>query len=46
MEGPIVEDHPMKQKHVTCMTVQLMEDGATGHPGLLAMLTVVEEQEQ
>ena len=44
MEGHFVEDLPMKQKHVTCMTVQLMEDGATGHPGLLAMLTVVEEQ--
>ena len=44
MEGLSVEDLPTKQKHVTCMTVQLMEDGATGHPGLLAMLTVVEEQ--
>ena len=39
----------MKQQHVTCSHVlqtplQLTEDGAFGHPGLLAMLTVVEEQ--
>ena len=46
MAGPIVEDLLMKQKHVTCINVQLMEDGAFGDPGHLAMLTVVEELKQ
>ena len=48
MEGTIVTVILMKQQHVTCSLVlliplKLMEDGAIGHPGLHAMLTVVEE---
>ena len=48
MEGIIVTVILMKQKYVTCSLVLqtpllLMEDGAIGHPGLLAMLNVVEE---
>ena len=48
MEGTIVTVILMKQQHVTCSLVLqtpllLMEDGAIGHPGLLAMLNVVEE---
>ena len=30
-------DFQLKQKHVTCITVQLMEDGVPGHPGLLVI---------
>ena len=36
----------MKQKDVTQKTVQLMEDGAFGHPGHLAMLYVEMELKQ
>ena len=43
MEGLTVKELLMKQKDVTQKTVQLMEDGAFGHPGHLAMLNVVEE---
>ena len=48
MEGTIVKVIVMKQQYVTCSLVlliplQLMEGGAIGHPGLLAMLNVVEE---
>ena len=43
MEGLTVKELLMKQKDVTKKTVQLMEDGAFGHPGHLAMLNVVEE---
>ena len=48
MEGTIVKVIVMKQQYVTCSLVLqtpllLMEDGAIGHPGLLAMLNVVEE---
>ena len=43
MEGLTVKELLMKQKDVTQKTVQLMEDGAFGHHGHLAMLNVVEE---
>ena len=45
MEGIIVKVIVMKQQYVTCSLVllillQLMEDGAVGHPGLLAVQIV------
>ena len=48
MEGRIVTVILMKQQHVICSHVlqtplQLMEDGAFGDPGHLAMLDVVVE---
>ena len=43
MEGLSVQELLMKQKDVTQKTVQLMEDGAFGHHGHLAMLNVMEE---
>ena len=48
MEGTVVTVILMKQQHVTCSHVlqtplQLMEDGASGDPGHLAMLNVVVE---
>ena len=46
MEGHFVEDLPMKKQDVICISVQLMEDGAVGHPGLLAVLNVEMELKQ
>ena len=51
MEGTIVKVILMKQQYVICSLVliihlQLMEDGAFGHPGLLAMLTAEKGQKQ
>ena len=34
-------DFQLKHQHVTCITVQLMEDGVPGHPGLLVIKAVM-----
>ena len=41
MEGLSVLDFQLKHQHVTCITVQLMEDGVPGHPGLLVIKAVM-----
>ena len=43
MEGLTVMELLMKENDVTQKTVLLMEDGACGHHGHLAMLNVMEE---